>query len=165
MKKIYKTKKYIGAGVLIMLLASSFAMASTFDMNMDALGGEASVSATVAEDPWDNSDMALSATNESATNQVNLDNDGDVAVSVSCAATDSAGWDIEATIGLNDFRLQCKENAAGSYINLGTTPTAVYGSLGVGVNKDFRFKFYMPSSTTYYDAQTSSITFTVAEVT
>lgn len=158
-------KGSIGAGVLMLLLFSSFAMAGTFDMNMDALGGSASVITTVESDPWDNTDMAVGASNESATNQVNLNNNGDVPLNVECKSTDTAGWTIETAAGANQYRLTCKENSAGSYVNLGTTNTAVFVNLGVGVNKDFRFYFYMPTSTTHYGAQQATITFTISEYT
>ena len=154
--------KSIGAGVLIMLLASSLSMAAdSFNMDMNVTGTGISFNTVVEEDPWDNSEMDVGTTNESAINQVNIDNTGSVAIDVKCAASDSVDWTIESTIGADEFRLDCKENAAGAYAELGTTAITVYNNLGVGVNKDFRFKFYMPSSSTAYGPEQSTVTFSV----
>ena len=153
----------IKAGVLVLLFISSVAMAGTFNIVMDVAGGTVSASVTVEESPWDNTALGLSATNESATNQVNINNTGEEHIEIKCNCSSTAGWTIQAAAGANQFRLQCKENAAGSYVNMGTTGVIVFADLAPVQNRDFRLKLYMPTSTTHYDEQTAVVTFSYTE--
>lgn len=155
----------IKAGVFITLLIASLVAADGFDIIMDVEGGTISVTFTTSDSPWNNSGMALSETNESDTNQANVQQDGTENINVDCKCSDTAGWTIETAIGSNEFRLECKENAAGAYANLGTIDTLVYSNLAQGENKDFRFKLYMPSGTTVYGPQTATVTFTYSAYT
>lgn len=155
----------IKAGVFIMLLVTSLVAADGFDIIMDVEGGTISVTFTTSESPWNNSGLALSATNESDTNQANVNQTGTENIDIDCECADTAGWTIEAAAGANNFRLQCKENAAGTYANLGTSSITVYSNMAQGENKDFRFKLYMPTSTTHYGPQTATVTFTYAAYT
>lgn len=149
----------IKAGVFIMLLVTSLVAADGFNIIMDVEGGTISVTFTTADSPWNNSGLALSGSNESATNQANVHQTGTENIDVECNCADTAGWTIEATPGANQFRLRCKENAAGAYADLTTTDIVVYSNLLAGQNKDFRFYLYMPTSTTHYGPQSATVTF------
>lgn len=163
-----KTKQNFGrtikAGALVVLLIASIATAGTFDIIMDVDGGSMSATVSVAHDPWDNTNKGLSETNESLTNQVNVENTGDVPIDIYCNCSDTDDWTIENTIGADNFRLQCK-NSTGAYINMGTSDTKVYTNLGTTDDEDFRFKLYLPSSTTSYVEQTAVVSFTYVEFT
>lgn len=149
----------IKAGVFIMLLVTSLVAADGFNIIMDVEGGTISVTFTTSESPWNNSGIGLSANNESDTNQANVHQTGTENIDVDCNCADTAGWTIETSAGANQFRLTCKENSAGSYVNLGTGDVLVYSNLLAGQNKDFRFKLYTPTSTTHYGPQTATVTF------
>jgi len=158
MKEVFG--RSIKAGVFIMLFVTSLVAADGFNIIMDVEGGTISVTFTTAESPWNNSGLALSASNESATNQANVQQDGTENIDIDCECSDTAGWTIEAAAGNNQFRLRCKENAAGSYANLGTSSILVYSNMAQGEDKDFRFYLYMPTGTTHYGPQTATVTFT-----
>ena len=154
----------MGAGVIILLLFSGIAIGGTFDMTME-ITATVSADATVNEDPWDNTGLTVSENNVSASDQVNIDNTGDVPIDVAACCTDTTDWAIAASPTTNVFQLRCKETVAGSYVNLANGYATVYSNMGTTEDKDFTFQVYTPTVSTHYDLQTATITFMYTQYT
>ena len=76
--------------------------------------------------------------------------------------TDTTNWTLAGAVGVDAYKHEWKEGA-GSYSALTTSNQPAATSVSSSGSKDFRFKLWTPTSSTSFNAQNASVTFTASE--
>ena len=127
------------------------------DIIIVTLNPMATISIILNQSSWSPS-ATLNETNATATNWVNLLNEGNVQVDVTVNASNTTDWTLETAPNHNQFQLQY--GIVSTWTDLTTGQLPFVSNLASDDSQDFGLKIFMPTSSSTNAIQTLIITFT-----